>query len=81
MKSYQFAIGAALVAAVAYFVMRELRAKSAPRWPSRKKVRRDARRAQAARRAHEPVKVRPATVHVERDAQPELRAPLADLTK
>ena len=51
-----------------------------PEWPSRKKLRKDARRAEAARRAHQ-APVRPPEVHVEKEASPVLKVPLGDLTR
>ena len=49
--------------------------------PSRKKLARESRRAEAARRAHEPVAARPPVIHVETNASPDLKVPLKDLSR
>ena len=48
--------------------------------PSKKKLAKEARRAEAARRAHETVAVRPPVIHVEREASTDLKVPLKELT-
>lgn len=48
--------------------------------PSKKKLAKEARRAEAARRAHQPTAVRPPVIHVEREASTDLKVPLKDLT-
>lgn len=58
-----------------------LRTEEAPRWPSRKKLAREARRAEAARRAHGPTAARPPVIHVETNASPDLKVPLKDLSR
>lgn len=78
------ALGALAVvggAFAAWAVVRRFQAgQEAPEWPSKKKLARDARREEAARRAREPLTARPPEVHVERDAERNLKAPLGDLT-
>ena len=49
--------------------------------PSKKKLAKEARRAEAARRAHKAVAARPPVIHVEREASTDLKVPLKDLTQ
>ena len=49
--------------------------------PSKKKLAREARRAEAARRAHQPASARPPVIHVEVNASPDLKVPLKDLSR
>ena len=53
------------------------RGEATPAWPSRKKLEKEARRAEAQARAHEPVK--PAAVHVEKNAPTDLKVKLGDI--
>jgi hypothetical protein len=71
-------LGMVAGAGAAWWALSQLRAEEAPAWPNRKKQRKEARRAEAARRAHEQA-ARPPEVHVEKDAQTELKAPLGEL--
>jgi len=48
---------------------------------SKKKVAKKARRAEASRRAHQPVAARPPVIHVEVNANPDLKVPLKDLSR
>ena len=52
-----------------------------PQWPSKKKLAKKARRAEASRRAHQPVTARPPVIHVETNASPDLKVPLRDLSR
>lgn len=67
-------------AGLAWALSTSLRAEQPPAWPSRKKLRKEARRAEAARRAQETAGGR-GEVHVEKDAQTDLKVPLGDLTR
>ncbi|MCA1829766.1 MAG: hypothetical protein ABR567_23065 [Myxococcales bacterium] len=68
-------------AGIAWALTSGLWAERQPEWPSRKKLRREARRAEAARRAQEQAPVRPPEVHVEKEAETGLKVPLGDLTR
>jgi hypothetical protein len=68
-------------AGVAWALFGGLRAEQPPAWPSRKKLRKEARRAEAARRAQETAAAGPAEVHVEKEAETDLKVPLGDLTR
>ena len=59
---------------LAEFFQRE----EAPAWPSRKKLEKDARRAEAQARAHE-APAKPAAVHVEKNAPTDLKVKLGDI--
>jgi hypothetical protein len=67
-------------AGIAWALSTSLRAEQPPAWPSRKKLRKEARRAEAARRAQEAAS-RPGEVHVEKEAETDLKVPLGDLTR
>ena len=74
-------------AAAAWTVLKYLRPepRREPHWPqepqpSKKKLAKEARRAEAARRAHEAA-ARPPVIHVEREASTDLKVPLRDLTQ
>ena len=74
-----FGVAAGLAAAF-YFLARN--AEPQAEWPSKKKLRKEARRAvAAARRAAEETPVRPPAVHVQREAPTDLKVPLGDLTR
>ena len=74
-----FGVAAGLAAAF-YFLSRP--AGQPAEWPSKKKLRKEARRAKAvARRAAEETPVRPPRVHLEREASTDLKVPLGDLTR
>ena len=66
--------------AAAWCLLASLAREQAPAWPSRKKLRREARRAEALR-AREQSSLRPPAVHVEKDADTRLKVPLADVTR
>ena len=69
-------------AAAAWYAVDYLRAEPSleTEWPSKKKLRKEARRSEAAHRAGQsPVK--PPVIHVEKEASPDLKVPLGDLTR
>ena len=71
---------AAGLAAAFYFLARP--GEQPAEWPSKKKLRKEARRVEAAaRRAAEQRPVRPPKIHVEREASTDLKVPLGDLTR
>lgn len=68
-------------AAAAWYGVSYLRAaEPAAEWPSKKKLRKEARRAEAAHRSEQPI-VKPPVVHVEKEASTDLKVPLKDLTR
>ena len=68
-------------AGLAWMVSSRLWPERRAAWPSRKKLRREARRAEAMQRAQEQAPVRPPVVHVEKEAETGLKVPLGDLTR
>ena len=68
-------------AGLAWAAVSNLRPERQPAWPSRKKLRKEARRAEAMQRAQEQAPVRPPEVHVEKEAETGLKVPLGDLTR
>ena len=66
-------------AAAYYFVARQ-RGEGRPQWPSRKKIERDARQAEARTRAQQGNQ-RPPSIRVEQNAGTDLKVPLGDITR
>jgi hypothetical protein len=74
------ALGAGVLATCTALALSLSRREQAPQWPSKKKARKQARRANAARRAVKPLTARP-PVHVETNASTDLKVPLKDLSR
>lgn len=64
----------------AYAMIARQRTEPAQRWPSRKKLQRDARQAEARMRAQQGNE-KPPDIRVERNAGTDLKVPLGDITR